>query len=488
MTREAYKDTWGDDPASWPKEIHQYEFDWLTPDVVYVAEYYRVEEVSETIRIFQSIDGSEDRYTPDELTEEVLMQLEAVGSVEVRQKKIKRRRVRMYIMSGSKILDDCGYIAGKCIPIIPMYGKRWFIDNVERCMGHVRMAKDAQRLANMQRSKLAEISALSSTEKPIMTPEQVAGHQDLWARDNLMNYPYMLINPVTGADGSQAPSGPVGYTKPPAVPPAMAALLAVTEQDIRDVLGNQEQGDKIVSNISGKAVEMVQQRLDMQTFIYMSNMAKAIRRCGEVWLSMAKDVYVEPKRKMKMISAQNDMSSVELLRPTVDEDTGDIKMENDLSDANLDVTVDVGPSFTSQRAAIVRSLTGMMAITQDPQAQQVLQSVAIMNMEGEGLSDIRNFFRKKMVEAGVVQPTEEEMMQMQAAMANQKPDPNAIFLQAAAEEATAKAAGARAGVVKTVAEAELARAKTAKTISEIDNDDQKLAIDSMKSIQEMLRG
>jgi hypothetical protein len=406
----------------------------------------------------------------------------------VRQKKIKRRRVRMYIMSGSKILDDCGYIAGKCIPIIPVYGKRWFIDNVERCMGHVRMAKDAQRLANMQRSKLAEISALSSVEKPIMTPEQVAGHQDMWAKDNLMNYPYMLINPVTGADGSQAPSGPVGYTKPPAVPPAMAALLSVTEQDIRDVLGNQEQGDKIVSNISGKAVEMVQQRLDMQTFIYMSNMSKAIRRCGEVWLGMAKDVYVEPKRKMKMISAQNDMSSVELLRPTVDEDTGEIKMENDLSDASLDVTVDVGPSFSSQRAAIVRSLTGMMAITQDPQAQQVLQSVAIMNMEGEGLSDVRNFFRKKMVEAGVVQPTEEEMMQMQAAMANQQPDPNAIFLQAAAEEATAKAAGARAGVVKTVAEAELTRAKTAKTISEIDNDDQKLAIDSMKSIQEMLRG
>ena len=482
MTREAYKDTWGDDPASWPKEIHQYEFDWLTPDVVYVAEYYRVEEVSETIRIFQSIDGTEDRYTPDELTEEVLMQLEAVGSVEVRQKKIKRRRVRMYIMSGSKILDDCGYIAGKCIPIIPVYGKRWFIDNVERCMGHVRMAKDAQRLANMQRSKLAEISALSSVEKPIMTPEQVAGHQDMWAKDNLMNYPYMLINPVTGADGSQAPSGPVGYTKPPAVPPAMAALLSVTEQDIRDVLGNQEQGDKIVSNISGKAVEMVQQRLDMQTFIYMSNMSKAIRRCGEVWLGMAKDVYVEPKRKMKMISAQNDMSSVELLRPTVDEDTGEIKMENDLSDANLDVTVDVGPSFTSQRAAIVRSLTGMMAITQDPQAQQVLQSVAIMNMEGEGLSDVRNFFRKKMVEAGVVQPTEEEMMQMQAAMANQEPDPNAVFLQAAAEEAMAKAAGARAGVVKTVADAELARAKTMSTLSSINLDERAQLIKLLETL------
>ncbi|MFK5282558.1 portal protein, partial [Lacticaseibacillus paracasei] len=86
---------------------------------------------------------------------------------------------------GGKVLEDCGYIAGKCIPIVVAYGKRWFVDNIERCMGHVRLAKDAQRLKNMQLSKLGEISALSSVEKPILTPEQIANHQDMWAEDNL---------------------------------------------------------------------------------------------------------------------------------------------------------------------------------------------------------------------------------------------------------------------------------------------------------------
>jgi hypothetical protein len=105
-----------------------------------------------------------------------------------------------------------------------------------------------------------------------------------------------------------------------------------------------------------------------------------------------------------------------------------------------------------------------------------------MNMEGEGLSDVRNFFRKKMVEAGVVQPTEEEMMQMQAAMANQEPDPNAVFLQAAAEEAMAKAAGARAGVVKTVADAELARAKTMSTLSSINLDERAQLIKLLETL------
>lgn len=483
MTRDAYKATWGDDPTSWPKIIHQYEFDWCTPDVVYVAEYYRVEEKNETVRIYRTIAGDEERYTQadfdnDETLEETL---EAVGSVEVRRKKYKTRRVHKYIMSGGKILEGAGYIAGKCIPIIPVYGKRWFVDNVERCMGHVRLAKDAQRLKNMQLSKLGEISALSSVEKPILTPEQVAGHQVMWAEDNLKDYPYLLINPITDQNGNQAVSGPVAYTRSPAIPPAMAALLQVTEQDMQDILGSQQQADKMVSNISGKAVEMIQQRLDMQTFIYMSNFAKGMKRCGEVWLSMAKDIYTEERRKMKAITANNDVESVELMKPTIDQETGEVVLQNDLTDAKFDVNVEVGPSSSSKRAATVRALTGMLAISDDPETKQVLQAMAMMNMEGEGISDVRDFFRKKLVRLGVVEPTEQEAEELAALLQGQQ-DPNAIFLQAAAEEAIAKAARARADTVKTVADAELSRARTVETLAKVDMDSQDHALNLAREI------
>jgi hypothetical protein len=483
MTREAYKDTWNDDPTSWPKIIHQYEFDWCTPDVVYVAEYYRVEEKTETVRIFRTIAGEEERYTQadfdkDETLEETL---EAVGTVEVRRKKFKTRRVHKYIMSGGKILEDAGYIAGKCIPIVPVYGKRWFVDNIERCMGHVRLAKDAQRLKNMQLSKLGEISALSSVEKPILTPEQVAGHQVMWAEDNLKDYPYLLINPITDQNGNQAVSGPVAYTRSPAIPPAMAALLQITEQDMQDILGNSQQADKIVSNISGKAVEMIQSRLDMQTFIYMSNFAKGMKRCGEIWLSMAREVYSEDGRKMKAITASGDVQAVELMKPMVDQETGEIILQNDLSSASFDVDVEVGPSSSSKRAATVRALTGMMAITSDPETSQVLQAMAMMNMEGEGISDVRDFFRKKLVRMGVVEPTEAEAEEL-AAMLQGQQDPNAIFLQAAAEEAIAKAARARADTVKTVADAELSRARTVETLAKVDMDSQDHALNLAREI------
>jgi len=483
MPRDAYMDEYGDDPASWPKQIHQRQFDWLTPDVVYVAEYYKVEEKSETFHIFRGLDGSEKKIKGAEL-EDMAEELDATGFTESRQKTVKRKAVHKYILNGAKVLKDCGIIAGRYIPVVPVFGKRWYIDNVERCMGHVRLAKDAQRLKNMQLSKLAEISALSSIEKPIFSPEQVAGHQVEWSEDHIKNYPYMLVNQVTDVNGNMAPVGPAAYTRSPQIPPAMAALLQLTEQDMAEVLGNQQQADKMVSNISGKAVEMIQTRLDTQTFIYMSNFAKAIKRAGEIWLSMAKEVYVEDGRKMKGVTDGDQVESIELRRPVMGED-GEIEYENDMSQAEFDVAVDVGPSSDTKRASVVRALTGMMGMTQDPELTAVLANAAIMNMEGEGLKDIRAWSRKKMLMMGAATPTDEEAKEMQAQAQNVQPDPQAQYLQSAAEEADAKAMQAKANAILTIAKSKETEVKIAEMLSNMSIAERDNVIRTAQALREM---
>ena len=487
MTRNAYIAEYGDDPTTWPKEVYETFFDWSTPDVVYLAKYFCVEMASEKQMVYQALDGSEEKYLESDFeNDETLADtLEAIGSVMVRERTIKRKRVRRYLMSGGKILRDDGYIAGKCIPIVPVYGKRWFIDNVERCMGIVRLAKDAQRLKNMQLSKLGEISALSSVEKPIMTPEQVAGHQVMWAKDNLENYPYLLVNPVTGPDGSQQISGPVAYTKSAAVPPAMAALLQLTEQDMDDILGNQREGDKIVSNISGDAVEMVQQRLAMQAFLYMSNYAKAVQRGGEIWLSMAKDVYVEPKRKMKGIDEQGQASSIELLKPALGEN-GEMVHENDLTAAMLDVVANVGPSFATQRAATRRTLVGMMQFAQDPQTQKMLLAVLMQQLDGDGVRDVAEYMRRELVMSGVMKPTQEEAEMMAQAQQNQKPDPNTLYVEAASEKERALAQKAQADTVNAMADAQLKQAKAQEALAKMSLEDRRLVLDTLTQMNSMM--
>jgi len=486
---DEYIAEYNDNPASWPKDVSMVEFDWLIgKDTVYIAEYYEKEFTKETLRVFRGVDGTEQTYSDEELDDELDEILEVTGFREVRQRKIKKCRVHKYLLSGGGIIDDCGYIAGRDIPIVPVYGKRWMVDGVERCMGHVRLAKDAQRLKNLQLSKLGEISALSSVEKPILTPEQVSGHEVMWAEDNVRQYPYLLINPITDTNGNSTAVPPTGYTRPPAVPPALAALLQTTEQDIRDILGNPERAEIVSPNASGVAIELAQSKVDMQTFIYLSNFAKAEKRCAEIWLGMAKEVYVEESRKLRTVNDAGELGSVAINSPMLSPETGAVEYNNDLSSQSFDVVVDVVPSSVSRRAATVRALTQMIGMTQDPETQQVLSATAMMNMDAEGISDIRKYFRNKLLQIGAVEPTKEEAAQLAAAQQAQsaRPDVQAEFFMAEAEKAQANAAKARAETVLTMAKVDQTRADTVSTMADIEKTKQETRSSIQKDYAETL--
>jgi hypothetical protein len=476
MTPEAYKEEYDEDPATFPKSIHDHEFDWATQDAIFVAEYFKVEKKKEQVVVFTHLSGENEKIMAADLTEEKEAELLALGASETRRKRVVRRRVRKYILSGSKILENCGYIAGSEIPVIPVYGKRWYVDNIERCMGHVRLSKDVQRLKNMQLSRLAEISALSTISKPILFPEQMSGHQVMWAEDNLKNFPYLLINPLTQVDGSEMPVGPVAYTKPPEIPQAMAALLQITEQDMQDILGNQQNGEQLMGNVSTQTAELVQGRLDMQTYIYMSNMSRAMRRCGEVWLSMAKDIFVEEGRNLKSTNDQGENEFIQVARQSIDGE-GNIVIENDLSSAKFDVVSEVGPSSSTKKSAVVRSLMGIIQATDDPATKDILTSMAIMNSEGEGIQDVKDFFRKKLLRMGALKPSKEEAQQLQAEAQNQEPSAQDKALEAMAMESEAKAVKTQADTLQSQAKTDNIRAETIQTLTETDIKEQKQAME-----------
>ena len=483
MTPEAYEAEYNDDPSTWPKSVQMTQFDWSTEDAIYVAEYYVVEKRKEKIFVYADVLGNEEEYTRDDLEdEETALMIAATGMTLVREKSIKRRKVHKWILSGGGVLEDSGYIAGNNIPIVPVYGKRWFVDNKERFMGAVRLAKDSQRLKNMQLSKLAEISAYSAARKPIMTPEQIAGHENVWGNDNVENYRYLLLNPVTDGQGNEQPMGPIGYSEPPDIPQPLAALLQITEQDVADLMGMQDAAEQMTPNISGVAIELIQTRVDQNNFIYMSNMAKAVKRCGEIWLGMARDVYVERGRKMKTVAENNDIAGITLNTPTIDEETSATVYANDLERAKFDVAVTVGPSSESKRAGTVRSLVGMLQFAQnDPEMSTVLTSMAMMNMEGEGLKDVRKFFRTRLVKMGAVEPNEEEMQAMEAELQAQEPDANAALLLAEAEKSKTQAALNVAKVANT-------EAATAKIVADIDSQGKSDALKVLKELREPAPG
>ena len=470
MAREAFRAKYDRDPADWPKDTTNVQFDWCTPDVVYVCDFYKVDKVKSTYEVWVSPTGDEkrtddDTHDTDEEYEADIAEMKVLGWRLDRTEKREKRMVRKYLMDGGGIIGEPDEIAGDCIPVVPYYGKRWYVDNVERMAGVARYVKDSQRLKNMQLSKLAETAALSAREKPIFTSEQIEGHELRWAEDNVRDWPYLTVNGVDD-NGNPLPIGPQSYTKPPQVPPAMAALIQQSEGEIRDILGSPEQAEKLLSGVSGKAVEMVQTRVDGLAAIYLTNYAKFLRRVAKVWLGMAAEVYVEPRRKVRVMSPDGEASFKEINKPKLGK-SGQLLEGIDLERAKFDVYADVGPSSTSARQATVRALTGMMTLTQDPEDLKILTSLALMNVEGEGMGDVRRFYRKRLVTMGAVEPTEEERAELQAAAQQAKPDPQAAFLESEARKNDADAQRTMADARRLVADTAKTEAETIKIMRDV---------------------
>jgi hypothetical protein len=142
------------------REPAAHVFDWFAPEVVVKAEYYEVEEKSEKLLIFtQVLTGDEERWWEDEIDAKEQSRAQGSRLEDVDQQRAAQAGAQVRDDRGRSARGSCGYIAGENIPIVPVYGKRWFVDNQERFRGHVSKLMDAQRIYNAKVSKLAETTA-----------------------------------------------------------------------------------------------------------------------------------------------------------------------------------------------------------------------------------------------------------------------------------------------------------------------------------------
>lgn len=462
MAREAYEDKYDEDTSNWPTGLYKTWYEWFTPVVVYIAEYYEVREKEGLLKVFQNVaTGEERREWAADLTPEEAKDLETQGWKLTRTRRGKRCTVWKTVLSGSGILEAPRQIAGRCIPVVPVYGKRWFIDNMERARGHVRLAVDPQRIYNAQISKLTETAATAPQERPIFTPEQVAGHEQSWAEANIKRAPYALVNPITGIDGNPLPAGPVAKVEAPQLSPVLAGLIQITASDIADLTSADDGADEVKANVSADAMDIAATRTDAKAEIYLDNFRQSMQRCGEIYLSMAKEVYVEEGRAVPTLSADGKDHAHAVLNQAVADDKG-YRIQNDISRGRYNVIADVSETTKTRRDKTVKTLVNVATIAQqaDPELAAAALNTAVMNMDGEGMHDLQDWIRSRLVSQGVVKPNDEEKAQLeQAQQQPQQPGPDEQLAMAAASKEAALADKARA-------DTELSKAKTVQTLAD----------------------
>lgn len=478
--------------------ISSWEFDWFEPEVVYIAKYYEVRKESvDVISYKQPLTGEIATYDSDQI-EDIEEELAEAGFVEVARRSVKRRRVYVSVVDGQNFLEKPRRIPGEHIPLIPVYGKRWFIDDIERVEGHIAKAMDPQRLYNLQVSMLADTAAQDPGSIPTVDPEQVKGYEDHWANRNKKRPAYLPIRPPRDKQGNPTgPAAPASYTPQAQLNPAIATMLQLTSADIQEVTGGSQAMQQMPSNVAQETVNNLMNRADMASFIYLDNMAKSLKRAGEVWLSMAREVYGS-EREVRVVNEDGTDDIALMNAQVVDRQTGRVVALNDLSTGRYDVTVDVGPSYTARRDATVSVLTNVLnsMLPTDP-LRPAIQGIIMDNLDGEGLEDFKEFNRKQLLTSGIAKPRNQEEQQIvqQAQMAAQsQPNPEMVLAQAqmvAAEAENKKADNAtRETVIKAFTaqqDAQESQANVVYKLSQAQNINKKGVMDAIQLLNDLLK-
>lgn len=457
-----------------------WEYDWFEPEVVYIAKYYEVRKESvDVISYRQPLTGEIATYDSDQI-EDIEDELKIAGFQEVARRSVKRRRVYVSVVDGQNFLEKPRRIPGEHIPLIPVYGKRWFIDDIERVEGHIAKAMDPQRLYNLQVSMLADTAAQDPGQIPIVGMEQIRGLEKHWEARNKKRPAFLPLREVKDKAGNiVAGATPAGYTQPAVMNQALAALLQQTSADIQEVTGGSQAMQQMPSNIAQETVNNLMNRADMASFIYLDNMAKSLKRAGEVWLSMAREVYGSD-REVRVVNEDGTDDIALMNAQVIDRQTGNVVALNDLSTGRYDVTVDVGPSYTARRDATVAVLTNVLSTMSDvDQMKPAIQGYILDNLDGEGIDDLKEYNRKQLLASGVAQPRndKEKAIVAEAQQAAQS-QPNPAMVAAMAQDKLAnaelqKAANQQADIqvksFKAQTDAQVAAAKVVEILASADS-------------------
>ncbi len=446
---EAFEEEYPEATATtWPDSSPRWGYDWFRPDTITVCEYYEVDDSDETVLIFtQETSGEEERHWQKDIDAAAQKDLRDRG-YKVAKRRMSRQRCRKYVLSGAEVLegdDEPLYIAGGNIPIVPVYGERAYVDGVEWFRGLVQQNMDMVRVFNAVMSSMYEIASLAPYDMPLFAPEQMSGNLgQLASRRNVDRQAYMLANPLLNPDGTIAVAGPTGTM--PAPKPSEALISMV--QMLNGLFAEDDQDpDEVKANTSADAMDIAAARVDAKSGVYLDNDRQSTQRAGELYFAMAREVYLEPGRKVEIMTEDGDDGEAVLHEDY--SDNGELKVRNNFAEGRYKVVADVAETTTTRRDRTVKQMLSLASVAvqaQDMEGAQAAIITASMNMDGEGIADYQKWNRARALKLGLVEPNEDEKAEAEQAAQQTQPDPQQQLIESkiAVDQATVQEKGASA--------------------------------------------
>lgn len=390
--------------ARWPKAkivsvdtATEADKGWWDDKEVTVAEYWykQVEEVE----IVLLSDGSV--HDVDKL-ELIWDELQAQGITEQRRRVVEREKVYQCIVSGAEILEGPNEWPGRFIPLVPVWGEILNLEGKDRFFGAVRFAKDAQRMYNYERSTFIETLADQPYSPFMADAASIEGYEGQYQAMRTKRPPVLLYKGNAALPNGGKPTREM----PPAFPAALAQAAAISADDIKAATGIYDASLGARSNeTSGRAIIARQREGDVANFDYIDNLSYALKYDFEITNDLITAVY-DTQRQIRIVGEDGAEKAVAVNRVVLDEQTGQPVTMNDMSQGRFDVSVTVGPSYTTQR---MEAAEAMMQLANDPSPIGMVAKYGfIKNLDAPMLEDVKQAARKILVAQGLLEPEEGE--------------------------------------------------------------------------------
>lgn len=423
---------------------------WLSEDNVMVTAYWQmITEGTKILALYQ--DGTTQDVTDkdefDYLSEVAwrsgdLQTYLAGGAAEPYVREVPKRFARMYLCSGTEILEGPYDYPLSSIPIYRVSG--WEVSDGERLYrwGLTRKLKDPLRLHNYWRSTQAEMLIATPRNKWLTTQAAVRGHETRWRQAPSSDDPFLFYN-----DGEEKPT----HIPPPPLDAALMSEAQQTMQDLRDISNIHEASLGAPSNeVSKVAIQARQQISDVGTFIYRDRLRMADERCAKNINELIS--YIYDSQRIETIIGRDGKPTQVMLNSN---------QQTDVTAGKYSLTVTVGPATITKRQLAKEEMGAFMS-TLGPAAEKYMDLFA----KAQDFPDADEFARRARLGLPPGYIPEDELTEEEKQMQAQNQQMLQLQQQVQAAEAKASIAETESKAAYNLARAEQAKASAYKAILE----------------------
>jgi hypothetical protein len=361
ITRDEFKEKYPDVPEMPYTDagIGEKMSTWASKDEIRIAEYFEIEYDT---KILVKLDNGHVGWK-DELDDIVKAKIKRNRVKVVDERESRVPKVMWYKVTATDVLMEREWL-GSTIPVVKVIGEETDVEGKSKLSGIIRNAKDPQRMFNYWKTAETELIALQPKSPWVVEEGQIEGHEDEFKNANVKNIPYLSYK---GTSVAGHPAPPPQRQPMAGIPAGIEAAIAGAAQDMMATTGirfDATMNERMIDE-SGKAIRELRRSGDIGAFHYIDNLARSLKRAGEIMVELIPKVYDEPrvltilredeKEEQVKIDPNMNRASGEERRPD-----GKVRKLYNPTYGRYGVTVTIGPSYATKRIEASENMMAFM--------------------------------------------------------------------------------------------------------------------------------